>query len=449
MAGMARREFLKYVAALGAGLLIGGGIGYALRKPEVQIIKEEKPTEVGEKLKEKIKIGHIAIFSGPLSTYGELQRRGSLLAAEEINKAGGIMGSKVEIVYRDSAGKPDEAVKQVRSLVEREGCDFIIGIDSSGVVLAVAEVMPEVNKLLFVTHAATHRLTEESIYKKGIKEVFRITVPVYQDGTLAAFIAAQLPATRWACVHPDYEYGYSSWELFQKTLSKLRPDVEFVAEAWARVGTTDFTPLISSIMEKKPNGVHTVEWGVDLFTFVRQARESGLFNAVKYGGGYAWINPMGYSIDAMETLATEYPEGCWVSGRYVWMYPDTELNRKFVKAHIERWGHYPAYSGEASYTAVYLIKKIIEITKSLDIDEHIKTLENAAVYSPAGVRFIRKEDHQAVYEVPYGQIKHDPKYPIPVLTNLKTLPAQEYYRHPPFEEMPPYKDLYEKVLQKV
>ena len=446
---ISRRDFLKYTAAFGAGLLIGGGVGYSIRKPEVQVVPKEGAPVVGEKkLKETIKIGHIAIFSGPFGTYGELQKRGSQLAMEEINAAGGIMGSRVEIIYRDSAAKPAEAVKQVRSLVENEGCDFIIGIDSSGVVLGVAEVMPEVNKLLFVTHAATHRLTEELVYKKGIKEVFRLAVPVYQDGIMAAFIAAQLPATRWAGVHPDYEYGYASWELFQKTLSKLRPDVEFVAEAWAKIGTTDFTPYISSVMEKKPEGIHTVEWGVDLFTFVRQAKQMGLFDAVKYDGGYAWINPMGYSIDAMEALKTEYPEGCWVSGRYVWPYPDTALNRKFVKAHLDRWGHYPAYSGETSYTAVYLIKKLVELTQTLDIDTHIKTLEDMVVYSPAGARLIRKEDHQAVYEVPYGQIKHDPNYPIPVLENLKAVPAQEYYRHPPFEEMPPFRDLYKRVMSK-
>ena len=455
---VSRRKFIATTAGAAVVCAVGGFVGGYLAAPGKVVEKVvEKPVEKPvEKIvykpmppkplkelikRDVIKIGHIAIFSGPFSTYGELMRRGSTLAMEEINKEGGIGGIPVKIIYRDSAAKPAEAVKQVRSLVEREGCDFIIGIDSSGVVLSVAEVMPEVNRLLFVTHAATHRLTEDLIYKKGIKEVFRLSVPVYQDGVLAAIVASYLPAKKWACVHPDYEYGYSSWELFQKTLSKLRPDVEFVAEAWAKIGTTDFTPQISAVMEKKPDGIHTVEWAFDLFTFVRQAKAMGLFDAVKYEGGYAWINPMGASIDAMETLKTEYPEGCWVSGRYIWQYPDTPLNRHFVKAHVERWGHYPAYSGETSYTAVYLIKRLIESTQTLDIDTHIKELEDSVVYCPAGAVFIRKEDHQAVYEVPYGQIKHDPKYPIPVLTNLTALPAQMYYRKPPFTEIPPFKEI--------
>ncbi len=423
-----RREFLKKLGVVGAGVAVCGSLG----------LSNSFASTRRKKLKDKIKIGHIAIFSGPFGTYGELQKRGSMLAAEEINRAGGIQGSKVEIIYKDSRAKPAEAVKQARRLVESEGADFIIGIDSSGVVLGVAQVMPELKKLLLVTHAATHKLTEEIVYKKGNKYVFRLGVPVYQDGTMAAIMAAQLPAKRWACVHPDYEYGYASWELFKATLKKLRPDVEFVGEAWAKIGTTDFKPFISSILDKKPDGIHTVEWGVDLFTFVRQAKEMGLFDAVKYDKGYAWINPMGYSIDAMEALAKEYPEGCWVSGRYLWQYPPTELNKEFVKAHYKRWKHLPAYSGATSYTAVYLIKHLIETTQTLDVETHIKALENLAICSPMGAVLIRKEDHQALYEVPFGQIKRDSRYPIPVLDNFFGMPAQMYFRRPPFTETPPF-----------
>ncbi len=422
-----RREFLRNLGLAGAGVLVCGALGGT-----------EAVASSRKKLKKKIKIGHIAIFSGPFGTYGELQKRGSKLAEEEINKNGGIMGSPVEIIYGDSKGKPAEAVKQARRLVESEGVDFLIGIDSSGVVLGISEVMPELNKLLFVTHAATHKLTENKVYKKGNKHVFRLGVPVYQDGIMAAIVASKLPAKRWAAVHPDYAYGYDSWDLFKKTLKKLRPDVEFVGEAWAKIGTTDFKPFISSILDKKPDGIHTVEWGVDLFTFVRQSIEMGLFDAVKYDGGYAWINPMGYSIDAMEALAKEYPEGAWVSGRYVWQYPPTPLNAHFVKAHYKRWGHFPAYSGTTSYTAVYLIKKLVEATETLDVDTHIKFLEDLTIYSPLGAVRIRKEDHQAVYDVPFGQIKRDPKFPIPVLTNLVGMPAEMYFRRPPFDEVPPY-----------
>jgi branched-chain amino acid transport system substrate-binding protein len=426
-----RREFLKTMGA-GAGVLVCGALGAG------DAMAAEKTAQKMAKIKDKIKIGHIAIFSGPYGTYGELQQRGSKLAEEEIKKAGGIMGADVEVIYGDSKGKPDEAIKQARRLVESEGVDFLIGIDSSGVVLGISDVMPELKRLLFVTHAATHKLTEEKVYKEGNRNVFRLATNVYQDGIMAGIVATHMPAKRWACIHPDYSYGYDSWDLFKKSLKKLRPDVEFVGEAWAKSGTTDFKPLISAILDKKPEGIHSVQWGPSLITFVRQAIEMGLFDAVKYKGGYAFVNPMGSSIDVMEALAKEYPEGAWISGRYIWSYPPTPINSHFVKAHFDKWKHLPAYSGATSYTAMYLIKKLVEATGTLDIKTHIDFLEDLTIYCPLGTVRIRKEDHQAMYDVPFGQVKRDPNFPIPVLTNLISAPADLYFRKPPFDDVPPY-----------
>jgi branched-chain amino acid transport system substrate-binding protein len=98
-----------------------------------------------------------------------------VLAIEEINAAGRILGSRMEIVIRDEAA---DAVKQARELVEQERVDFIVGIDSSGNAMRVGPMMPELNRILVVVHTATHRLTEELAYKQGIKHVFRISVPV-------------------------------------------------------------------------------------------------------------------------------------------------------------------------------------------------------------------------------------------------------------------------------
>jgi hypothetical protein len=54
------------------------------------------------------------------------------------------------------------------------------------------------------------------------------------------------------------------------------------------------------------------------------------------------------------------------------------------------------------------------------------------IMTPAGVRVFREEDHQFVYNVPAGRVVIDPKYPIPVLGDLKVVPAKDYYRWPPF-----------------
>jgi len=87
---------------------------------------------------------------------------------------------------------------------------------------------------------------------------------------------------------------------------------------------------------------------------------------------------------------------------------------------------------EAALPAALGNKKAVEKAKTLDIDPVIAALEGLQVDRPAGPCTIRKEDHQAVYAVPWGRIKHDSNFPMPVLGDLRVAPTDEYYRKPPF-----------------
>jgi branched-chain amino acid transport system substrate-binding protein len=447
-----RRSFLKFLGAGIVGLAVGVAGGYALAPERVrEIIRTATITQQGgapstvtitrtETLvtrlpRDTIKIGVLGIRSGTWATYGTYIEQGARLAVEEINSAGGILGSKIEISIRDEAA---DAVKQARELVEQERVDFLIGVDSSGNAMRIGPIMPELNRVLIIVHAATHRVTEELVYRQGIKHIFRVSVPVYQDGILAAWIAKDLPIRKWAGINPDYEYGRVSWEFFKTTLKALRPDVEFVSEQWnPSPGTTDFSKWISAVMATDAEGLFTVNWAVEAITLHKQATELGLYKKLK-----AVFNPMGYSMDVAYGLGKDYPRleyGTWVSGRYVWFYPPTEINKRFVDAFTRRWGRLPAYSAETTYTAIYMIKTAIEKAGTLDLDTLIKTMENMVVISPAGVRWIRPQDHQAVYEVPYGRISGNTINvggEAPLLTDIRAVPAFLYYRSPPDYKIP-------------
>ena len=429
---MERREFLRLVATGVGGLVVGAVLGWAFKPSEVrEVIRTETVTitsPVERKLpKATIKIGVLGIRSGLWATYGEYIEQGARMAADEINAKGGILGSKIELVFRDELA---DVVKQARELVDVEKVDFIVGIDSSGNAMRVGGIIDELNVPLIVTHAATHRLTEELVYKQGKKLIFRSSVPVYQDGILGAYVAKDLPVRKWVGINPDYEYGRVSWEFFTKTLKALRPDVEFVGEQWAKFGTEDFKPFISALMATDGEALFTTEWAIEGVTLYRQLVEMGALKKFK-----AIINPMGYSLDVAYALGRDYPTaelGTWVSGRYVWLYPPTPVNREFVDKFKARYGRYPAYSAETTYTAIYMLKAALEETVSLDPSSIVKALEGMVIMTPAGVRWIRPEDHQAVYEVPYGRIVHRGAE-IPLLEDLKAVPAHMYYRHPPFE----------------
>jgi len=426
-----RRDFLKLLAAGVGGFVVGAALGYAAKPSEVREVLREvtvtATTPVERKLpKATVKIGVLGIRSGLWATYGEFIEQGARMAAEEINARGGILGSRVELVFRDEQA---DVVKQARELVDVEGVDFIVGIDSSGNAMKVGGIVDELAKPLIVTHAATHRLTEELVYMQGKKLIFRTSVPVYQDGILAAYIAKDLPVRKWAGINGDYEFGRVSWQLFQETLKKLRPDVEFVAEQWPKFGTEDFRPFISALLASDAEALFTSIWAIELVTLQRQLVEMGGYRKFK-----AVISTLGYSMDVAYALGKDYPVaelGTWVSGRYVWLYPPTSINKEFVDRFKSRWGKLPAYSSETTYAAIYLIKAALEEAVTLDPDAVAKAMEGMLLLTPAGVRWIRPEDHQAVYEVPYGRIAHKGAE-VPLLDDLKAVPAHMYYRHPPF-----------------
>ncbi len=368
------------------------------------------------------------MLSGTLAGYGEFHKMGALMAVDEINQQGGIAGVKVELDVRDSTMKPDDAIKNARYFVDSWGADFLAGIDSSGQALAIAPIVEQLDRVLIVTHAATEKLTEEFVFKKGIRQIFRICTPTYQDGHAAAFVAKDLPATRWATVSPKYEYGFTCWKMFQETLGKLKPGTQFVAESFAPAGTTDFRSHINTIMDAKPEGLYSVEWAGELITFVKQAREAGLFDKVKHV-----MFPVGAAMDVLEGLGADMPEGVWISGRYYFLYPDSKRNKDWVARFQKRWNHFPAYVSETAYSSIYAFKAAVERAGSKETKAVIQAMEGMELDSPAGRRLFRKEDHQAVYDVPWGKTKADPRYPFRIMGEQKVIPASVCFSRPPFD----------------
>jgi branched-chain amino acid transport system substrate-binding protein len=381
-----------------------------------------------------IKVGGQGVTSGAHADYGWQMIAGSTLAIEEINAKGGILGSKLELKFMDEELKPAVAVKNARYLATEWGAHFLFGVDSSGSSMAIGPVLPELDRICMFTHAATHRLTEELVAGKGIKQIFRISVPVYQESILAALIFKDFPnIKRWAGIHSDYEYGYVSWALFQDTLKKYRPDVEFVSIAWAPFWTMDFSSHISAVMAADPDAIHCTPWAGEGVMVLRQALMLGVFDKIQ-----AWFQCMGGSVDLLEGIAREVEAGkfkdkLWATARYIHNYPDTPENKAFVANFRKRWARLPNYSAETSYSTLYAFKAAVEKTRSLKTADLIKALEGMEIMTPGGKRFFRPEDHQAIYNVPGGRVVKDPNYPIPILGDLRVIPAKDYYRNPPFE----------------
>jgi len=380
-----------------------------------------------------IKIGVQGAASGPHADYGRQIEMGATMALEEINAAGGILGCKIEIKFMDDENKAATGVKNARYLVTEWGAHFMVGTDSSGVAMAMGPVLAELKRIHFFTHAATHRLTEELVAGKKIKEIVRVSVPVYQDAIVAALIFKDRPEIkRWATIGADYEYGVVAWNMFKETLKRYRPDVEFVGAAWAPFLTLDFSPHVSAVMAQKPDAIFSTPWAGEAVMLIRQALIQGVFDQIQ-----AWWQAMGGSVDVLEGISSEvqrdrFKGKLWATARYIHNWPDTPENRAWVERFKKRWVRLPNYSAETTYSSLFIIKAAVEKSRSLDTAKVIEGLKGMQIKNPGGLRVFRSEDQQFVYNVPAGRVVMDPKYPIPVLGDLKIFDAKDYYRHPPF-----------------
>jgi len=380
-----------------------------------------------------IKVGAQGAGSGPHADYGRQIEMGATMAAEEINAAGGVLGCKVEIRFMDDENRPATGVKNARLLVTDWGAHFTVGTDSSGVAMAMGPVLAELKRIHFFTHAATHRLNEDLVAAKGIKEIVRVSVPVYQDAIVAALLFKdRMDIKRWANIGADYEYGYVSWNLFKETLRKYRPDVEFVGEAWAPFLTLDFSPHISAVMAQKPDAIFATPWAGEAVMLLRQALIQGVFDNVQ-----VWWQAMGGSVDVLEGISAEVAKDrfkgkLWATARYIHNWPDTADNRAFIERYRKRWARFPNYSAETTYSAFFIMKAAVEKARSMETDKVVAAMNGMQIRNPGGVREFRSVDQQFIYNVPAGRPVMDTRYPIPVLGDLKVFEAKDYYRHPPF-----------------
>lgn len=387
-----RRTFLK-TAAASAGVASLGGC-------------------LGSNGSDSISLGALYITSGFASLYGDEAERGYELAVQEINDDGGIDGQDVEVISRDTEGNADTAIRQMTSLIEEEGVDGLFGLDSSGVAQAIAPQVAQSQIPLMVTHAATPFLTSpegEHENSVGNDYVFRNSNTVAHDMYGAAQVAAELDATEWGTIGPDYAFGYETWDYFQAFAQGSGVDASFTVEQFPALETNDYSPYISAIIDAGPDAVITPLWGSDLTTFVSQAEGSGWFEAIDYT---LFSAGMGTDLPAD---GAPLPEGQYASTRYDPFVPDSEQNNTFRETYVQEYGSLPTYNAEGAYRALYLYKQAIEEAGDTAANSLIETFSGMEHSGPVGEYRFREETNQATVPAIWGTVSYDDEWESNVL----------------------------------
>jgi len=365
-----------------------------------------------------IKIGIVQSLSGMVSDYALEDLEGFKVKIDEVNEKGGVRTKegrrKIELVVRDNMLKPDVAVKNAKELILERKCDFLVGVISSGVLLAVSEWCKENKVLLWGWDARTHHATQA----RGHRYFFRSSGDTWMNGHAAASFWKDKPYTKWGFINQDYSYGRSQYETFTIAMKKVKPGFTIVTEQWPKLGSTDFTPFITALMAAKPEALYTTLWGTDAMTFIKQAKGYGLFDQMKVCGLF-------WGIPLLRPMGQEMVEGAYCMTEYPFVYPGTPENKAFMDAYRNRTGQFPSDYSVLGYNAATFVVAGIEKAGTMKTEPLIDALEGISIktIAPAKTITIRICDHQADYGIVMGVSKKSPDWPWFVLEDQVVIPG--------------------------
>lgn len=350
----------------------------------------------------------------PMTGRGGLYGRDSVAAielalAEIAARADG--RPRLRVLVEDTKSKPSLGIEVAQGFIQRDRADFLCGVVSSAVALAVTDVARRAETVFIGTDHASSRLTEEALHRY----YFRVTNNTRQSMDAGARYLAELQArTGWrriAFIGPDYDYGHRQWLDLREALERLRVRYEVAVVLWPRLYEPDYSKYVAALVEAKPDIVVNGHWGGDLVAFIRQARTSQLFDKMQFANFDA-----GGNYEVMAELGADMPAGLILSARHHNNWPQTEANRRFVEGFRARAGRYPSYAAQGAYAGMLAIAEAVRRAGGAgDRDRLIAALERLRLKLPEDPdgfeSYMDPATHQMQQTIAIGEVVADDRFP--------------------------------------
>ena len=246
-------------------------------------------------------------ITGPEATIGEQMKLGAQLAAEAINKKGGVLGKTLKIVVEDDACDPKQAVSVANHIVA-EGIKFVDGHACSGSSIPASEVYGD-NSILMMSPASSNpRLTEEAFAKKWPTIMRLYGRDDAQGAFIGPWIAKHFGKEKIAVMHDKGAYGKGLADVVKAELEKA--GVAVMDYAGINPGEKDYRAVITRL---KSEGVSFIYYGgypAEAGLLLRQAADQGYKPQFMTGDSIATPDFWATSGPAGEgTLFTFPPDG--------------------------------------------------------------------------------------------------------------------------------------------
>src|SRR3954471_16269599 len=232
---------------------------------------------------EPIKIGHYGSLTGKDAAFGVATRKGVLLAVEELNAKGGVLGRKLQYIVEDIQSKQGESATAVKKLISRDKVAVVIGANASANSLEAAPICQNARIPMMAISSTNPRVTEIGDY------IFRICfIDPFQGAVLAKFAHTSLHAKRLTLMtstNSPYSVGLSA--VLREQFTTLGGEV--VAEQRFSEGDKDFRAQLTAIRAAKPDVIAATGFYTEAALICIQARTLGL--NIHVIGGDGWEAP--------------------------------------------------------------------------------------------------------------------------------------------------------------
>ncbi|HSC05748.1 MAG TPA: ABC transporter substrate-binding protein [Steroidobacteraceae bacterium] len=263
---LSRRTLLKTTALAGAGAVTTFYGPWKHKRVYAQAT--DKP----------ILIGLTSDASGQYANSGASDRRGMLMAIQEFNDAGGVLGRRVETVHIDTETNPATGSRVAERMITRDEVAFLAGALSSGVANAVSQVAQKYGVVYLNTNSSSPTESGENCHRT--KFVW--------DGNGTNFAQAAVKSAmetygdKWLLLTNDYVWGHNTSAATRKLVDAFGGTI--MDELMVPQGTRDFTSYLLTVQQSQPNVVAAAVGGDDQKAMRQQVAELGM------GEKPAWLN---------------------------------------------------------------------------------------------------------------------------------------------------------------
>ncbi|MEO6874448.1 MAG: ABC transporter substrate-binding protein [Opitutaceae bacterium] len=245
-----------------------------------------------------IKVGEFASLTGKEAAFGQSSHKGTMLAIEELNATGGVLGKKVELLTEDDQSKQGESATIVKKLISRDQVIAILGEVASGRSLEAAPIC-QAAKIPQISPSSTNpAVTQTGNY------IFRVCfIDPFQGTAMAKFAKGTLHLNKVALltsVSSPYSVGLAKY--FKETFAAIGGEVTI--EQKYSEGDKDFKAQLTAIKAANVDGIFVPGYYTEAALISKQARELDLNYPIF--GGDGWEAPQLIEIGGKAMEGTYY-----------------------------------------------------------------------------------------------------------------------------------------------